>query len=151
MVKIKTRLRVGATRERVWEVVSGIDDDSYFWRGITSVRNLSRNGNAVTREVILGRDNVCIQVLTIHPVERIQTRWVSGVISGTRDILLFPLGQTTLLEIQMNYEFPGIGRHDSKRLAELFQAEAELAADLIKRRSEGFECDIPVAERLWMN
>lgn len=152
MVKIKLRLRIDAPRELVWDVISDIDNDSYFWRGITSIRNLSKNKNITTREIVLGKDNVCLQVLKTHPLERIQIQWVSGVISGTKDILLFPLNNATLLEIQMNYDFPGIGRQDSKRLTKLFQNEAELAVDLIKRRSEGYEYHIsPSAEKLWVN
>ena len=152
MVKIKLRLRIDAPRELVWDIVSDIDNDSYFWRGITSIRNLSKNRNITIREVVLGKDNVCLQVLKTHSLERIQTQWVNGVISGTRDILLFPLNNATLLEIQMNYDFPGIGKQDSKRLAELFQNEAELAVELIKRRSEGCEYDIPVATgKLWVS
>jgi hypothetical protein len=133
-------------------VISDIDNDSYFWKGITKIKNLSENGNIIIREVILGKDNVCLQVLKTHTLERIQTQWVDGVISGTKDVSLFPLNNATLLEIQMNYDFLGVGKQDSKRLTKLFQNEAELAIDLIKRRSEGYEFDTPqAAEQLWVN
>ncbi len=152
MVKIKLRLRIEAPRELVWDVISDIDNDSYFWKGITKIKNLSENGNIIIREVILGKDNVCLQVLKTHTLERIQTQWVDGVISGTKDVSLFPLNNATLLEIQMNYDFLGVGKQDSKRLTKLFQNEAELAIDLIKRRSEGYEFDTPqAAEQLWVN
>ncbi len=144
MVKIKVRSRVEAPQELVWEIISDLENDSYFWKGITSTKNLSRNEDTLTRQVILGKNNTCIQVLHLYPTKRVQTQWVSGVISGIREILLFPLDSATLLEVQMKYDFSGIGRQDSKRLTELFQGEAELAVGLIKRRSEGYECDIPM-------
>ncbi len=151
LVKIKVRLRIDAPQQLVWEVISDIENDSYFWRGITSTKVLSRNGNSVTREVVLGKDNLCLQTLHLYPAKRVKTQWVGGVISGTREVLLFPLDNATLLEIQMNYVFPGIGRQDSKRLTQLFQGEAELAVELIKRRSEGYEYNFPMTWKVWLN
>ncbi len=137
----------------VWDTVSDIDNDSHFWKGITTIRNVSKKGSVTVREITLGEGNVCLQVLKTFNLERIQTQWVNGVISGTKDISLFPLNSTaTLLEIQMNYDFPGVGRQDSRRLTKLFQNEAELAAELIKRRSEGDELDATQARgKLWVN
>ncbi len=151
LVKIKVRSRIEAPKELVWEIISDLENDAYFWKGITSTTNISRNGNSLTREVILGKDNVCLQVLHLYPTKRVQTKWVSGVISGTREILLFTLDNATLVEVQMNYDFSGIGRQDSKKLTELFQREAELAVELIKRRSERIECDISMTRKVWMN
>ena len=151
VVKIKVRQKICASRERIWEIISDVDNDTYFWRGITSIRNLSKNGDLI-REVVLGTDNVCTQMITGWPVEKIKTSWIEGAIKGTKEISLISLGRTTLLEIQMNYEFPGVGRSDSKVLAKLFQNEAELAADLIKVVSEGYEYEsAPMAGKLWVN
>ncbi len=151
VVKIKVRIRIDAPRERIWEFLGDSNNDPYFWRGITSVRNLSRNGNVLIREVILGDDNTCTQAVTVWPPEKIQTRWVGGVIEGTREILLISVGASTLLEIHINYEFPGLGQSDSKLLAKLFQNEAEFAADLIKRKAEEFYSDSQLERKLWVN
>lgn len=151
MIKIKVRSRIDIPRERVWQIVSDVDNDPYFWRGITSARNLSKNGNTIIREVILGDDNVCTQMVITWPIEKIQIQWLNGVIKGIKEILLISLGKTTLLEVQMNYEFPGIGRSDSRLLAKLFQNEAELAVDLIKGISEYDYRSSPVAGKLWVN
>lgn len=152
MVKIKVRQKVCASRERIWEVISDFDNDSYFWRGITSIKNLSKKGKTLIREVVLGIDNTCVQVITAFAGEKVATKWIGGVIEGNREISLISLGRTTLLEIQMNYEFPTVGSSDSKVLARLFQNEAELAADMIKRVSEGYDLEpYPVAEKLWVD
>ncbi len=139
-------------REIVWQTVSDIDNDPYFWKGITSTRNLFKNENTLVREVILGEDNICTQLVTTWPIEKIRVQWIKGVIKGVKEILLISLGDKTLFEVQMNYEFPGIGRSDSRLLAKLFQNEAELAADLIKRISETQDCETYLtARKLWVN
>ena len=148
VVKIKVRIRIDAPRERIWEFVADPESEPYFWRGITSVRTVSRNGGVLVREVVLGADNLCTQAVTAWPHEKIQTRWIGGVIEGTRDILLLSVGSTTQLEIHINYEFPGLVSSDSKLLAKLFQNEAEFAADLIKRRAEEFYSDSQLARKL---
>ncbi|MGI0088330.1 MAG: SRPBCC family protein [Nitrosotalea sp.] len=144
MVEIKVRLQINASQDRVWHIISNIDNDSYFWRGITSIKNLSREGNVITREIVLGTNNRCIQKLVIYPKEEISIRWVKGVIAGTKSILLTPIGHATLLEVQMNYKFSNIGNLASKRLATLFQNEAELAVEMIKEKLEWSVYHIPV-------
>ena len=139
MVEIKVRLQINTSQERVWDIISDIDNDSNFWRGITSIRNFSRDGNVITREIVLGTNIRCVQRVVIYPKEEISIRWIKGVIAGTKAILLTPIGQATLLEIQMNYRFSNISNLASKRLVSLFQNEAELAVDLIKEQSEWSE------------
>src|SRR5574337_1579072 len=151
MVKIKVRSRIDVSRDIIWNVISDLDNDAYFWRGITSTRVLSKNGNKLIREVILGDDNPCIQDIVAWPVEKIRIRWIRGGIKGTKDITLLPLGEATLIEVQMNYEFPGVGNLDSKLLAKLFQNESELGVELIKKTSEQYGCGYLVTGKLWMN
>lgn len=151
MVEIKVRLQINTSQERVWDIISDIDNDSNFWRGITSIRNFSRDGNVITREIVLGTNIRCVQRVVIYPKEEISIRWIKGVIAGTKAILLTPIGQATLLEIQMNYRFSNISNLASKRLVSLFQNEAELAVDLIKEQSEWSENHISTAiKKSWV-
>jgi hypothetical protein len=149
VVEIKVRLQINASQERVWNIISDIDNDSNFWRGITSIKNIAREGNVITREIILGTNNRCIQKLVIYPKGEISIRWVKGVIAGTKTILLTPIGQATFLEVQMNYEFPGVGNLASKRLTTLFQNEAEFAVELIKEKSEWQTHHISMTKKSW--
>jgi hypothetical protein len=150
VVEIKVRLQINTSQEQVWDIISDVDNDSDFWRGTTSIRNLSKDGNIITREIVLGENNRCTQKLTICPKEEISIRWIKGVISGTKAILLTPIGQATLLEVQMNYKFSGVGNLASKRLATLFQNEAEFAVELIKEKSEWREHHISMTKKSWM-
>lgn len=152
VVNIRVRLRIDVPREIVWGIVSDFDNDTFYWRGITSSKVLFKGGLETIREVMLGDNNLCIQALVSWPMEKVQIHWLRGVIRGTREIILSPLGNTTLVEVRMNYEFPGLGRSDSKLLAKLFQNEAELAVDLIKKMSENCESSYTQLEtRLWVN
>lgn len=151
VVKIKVRMRIDVPRNRVWEIISDSDNDPLYWKGITSVRNISTSKDSVIRQVVLGNGLACLQLVTMVPMEKVKTEWIDGVIDGTREIILESVGKNTIMEVRMNYEFPSIGTSDSKLLAKLFQNEAGLAIDLVKRKSEEYVKD-PSSERImWVN
>lgn len=151
VVKIKVRMRIDVPRNRVWEIISDSDNDPLYWKGITSVRNVSKSKDSLIRQVVLGNDLACLQLVTLVPMEKVRTEWVDGVIDGTREIILESVGKTTIMEVRMNYEFPGIGASDSKLLAKLFQNEASLAIDLVKRKSEEYVEDPSFERIMWVN
>ncbi|MGI0068675.1 MAG: hypothetical protein ACREAN_00300, partial [Nitrosopumilaceae archaeon] len=53
VVLINAKIQINVTTEKVWDIISSLDEDPIFWKGTTSVRNLSKNGNVTTREVTL--------------------------------------------------------------------------------------------------
>lgn len=147
MVEIKVKAQIDAPLERVWDVVSRMDDDPKFWKGTKSIRNISKEGNEILREVIIGKVNKCHQKVTLIPKEGVNILWTKGVVTGTKDIILISLGGKTLLEVSMNYTFSGPARFFSGRTADELRAEAELAVDLIKEKSEGRSYSVPMVER----
>ena len=147
MVEIKVKLQIDAPIEKVWDVISRVDDDPKFWNLTKRIRNISKKENEIVREVIVGKVEKCHQKVTLVPKEAIHILWTKGVITGTKDFVLTSLGSTTLLEVSMNYNLSGLARFFSGGIKEELQIEAELAVDLIKEKAEGKPHNIPMEER----
>jgi uncharacterized membrane protein len=150
MVEIDAKIQINVPQEKVWKIISKIDNDPTYWKGITHVRNISKEQNVITRYVFLGKDNKCQQRVILFPKEGIHIKWLKGPIMGVKDILISAHGNTTTLEIQMNYTLSGVVGLFSKNITKKLQSEADLALQLIKEESEGTQQN-PVLEerRLW--
>lgn len=147
MVEIKVKLQIDAPIEKVWDVISRVDDDPKFWNLTKRIRNISKKENEIIREVIVGKVEKCHQKVTLVPKEAVHILWTKGVITGTKDFVLISLGSATLLEVSMDYNLSGLARFFSGGIKEELQIEAELAVDLIKERAEGRPHKIPMEER----
>jgi len=147
MVEIKVKLQIDAPIEKVWDVISRVDDDPKFWNLTKRIRNISKKENEIVREVIVGKVEKCHQKVTLVPKEAVHILWTKGVITGTKDFVLTSLGSATLLEVSMDYNLSGLARFFSGGIKEELQIEAELAVDLIKERAEGRPHSIPMEER----
>jgi hypothetical protein len=150
MVEIGAIIKINAPQEKVWKIISKIDNDLAYWKGITRIRNISKDQNVIIRDVFLGKDNKCQQRVILFPKEGVHIKWLKGPIIGVKDILLCAHGNTSTLEIQMSYTLSGIAGLFSKNTTKELQSEAELALQLIKEESEGMQ-QTPILEerRLW--
>jgi hypothetical protein len=94
----------------VWEVVADVDNEPRHWRGLSSVRNISRNGNVIEREVTVGAMNFrSLQTVVLNPKRSIETTMTEGVMTGSRTITLSPLGdEGTRVDVSWDIEMPGI-------------------------------------------
>ena len=73
MAEIKTSITINSTQEKIWDVISDIDNEPKFWKGTKEVKNISKDGNNVSREIIIAfRDQKCLQEVTITPKEMIR-------------------------------------------------------------------------------
>ena len=150
MGEISAKIEISASRERVWKIVSDIDNDPEYWEIITHTRNTSKERNVVTREVFLGGDNKCQQRIILFPKEGMHIKWFKGPIAGIQDIMLSSLGSITILEVQMSYTLSGVVSLFSKNAAKYLQKETEVALQLIKEKAEGIQNNPLLEERrLW--
>jgi hypothetical protein len=136
MIEITAKIMINSTAKKVWSVISAIERDPYFWKGMTRVRNKSRDGNVFTREVTLSNSDKCYQKIILFPMEGIHIKWTRGSLTGIKDILLTQVGNQTLLEVEMNYAIRGIAQLRSRHISEELRNEAELALQLIKEDIE---------------
>ncbi|MGI0062884.1 MAG: SRPBCC family protein [Nitrosotalea sp.] len=147
MVDIKVRIQIGAPLEKVYDVVSKVDDDPKFWNLTKKIRNISKKEGEIVREVVIGKTDKCLQKITLVPIGELHVLWTKGLITGTKDLLLSAMGNSTLLEISMSYKISGPAGLFSGRIEEDLQVEAEMAADLIKEKAEGRPHVVPMEER----
>ncbi len=137
MVEIKIKLQINATTEKVWNVISNVDDEPKFWKGTTAIRNLAKDGNVITREVTIGKVDRCLQTVTLFPKEGINIHWTKGSITGTKDVMLVPMGNTTQLEVDLKYKLSGMASFLPGKITKDLQREADEAVQLIKEKAEG--------------
>lgn len=121
---------------KVWNVISIIEKDSHFWKGMTRILNISRNGNTFTREVTLSNSDKCYQKIILFPMEGIHSKWTRGTLMGIKDIMITQIGNQTLLEVEINYTLKGIAQLRSRGISEELRNESELALQLIKEDVE---------------
>jgi hypothetical protein len=136
MIQVISKIMINASVKKVWSVISAIERDPYFWKGMVRVRNTSRNGNVFTREVTLSNSDKCYQKVVLFPMEGIHIKWTRGILVGIKDILITSIGNQTLLEVEMNYTLKGIAQLRSRSISEELRNESELALQLIKEDIE---------------
>ncbi len=139
MIRIVSKIMINSSAKKVWSVISAIERDPYFWKGMTRVRNTSHGRNVFTREVTLSNSDKCYQKVVLFPIEGIHIKWTKGSIIGIKDILVTQIGNQTLLEVEMNYAMHGIAQLRSRNISEELRNEAELALQLIKENIEQIE------------
>ena len=149
MIRIETKIQIAASQERIWGIVSKIDKDAHYWKGIKSIKNISKDRNFVIREISLINGSKCFQKITLFQREGVHIRYTKGPMVGIKDILLTSTGSSTILEVQMEYKLFGVVRLVPKSILEELQYESELALQLIKEEAEEAPC-VPLEKRkLW--
>ena len=109
MAIIESSIEINAPIERVWDLVSDIDNEPKFWKGTKEVLNISKEGNTVNREIVIAfRDQKCQQRVTLFPKEKIVAVFIKGIISGGKTINLISKDHKTLLQANWDIKLTGI-------------------------------------------
>ena len=109
MAIIEVEIEINATVDKVWGIVSDIDNEPKFWKGTKQVKNLSTNGNTVNREIIIAfRDQKCLQEVTLYPKEKIEAKFTKGILGGEKTIFLIPKGEKTILRTIWDIKLTGM-------------------------------------------
>ena len=108
MAEIKTSVIINSTQEKIWDVISDIDNEPKFWKGTKEVKNISSNGNHISREITIAfRDQKCLQEVTIIPKESIKAVFTKGVIVGEKILTLKNMNNSCELEAVWNVKLSG--------------------------------------------
>ena len=134
---IETSIKINSTSEKVWEVVSDIDNEPKFWKGTKEVRNISKEGNTVIREIVIAfRDQKCLQEVTMYPKEKIVAVFTKGIINGRKTIKLSPQGNQTLLEVTWDIQLSGLMSMFTGMIKKHIKSGTDLALQSIKEELE---------------
>lgn len=109
MATIDVEIEINASLDKVWGVVSDIDNEPKFWKGTKEVRNISKEENTVKREVTIAfRDQKCLQEVKIYPKEKIEARFTKGIIEGEKIVSLLAKDDKTILSTHWNIKLTGM-------------------------------------------
>ncbi|HKW03708.1 MAG TPA: SRPBCC family protein [Nitrososphaerales archaeon] len=85
--KIERSIEILAARDRVWEVISDLDNEPEYWYGTREVRNISRDGNVVNREIVQNfRKHRILQKVVLRPKDSIEIDYLKGLTEGKKTI-----------------------------------------------------------------
>jgi ribosome-associated toxin RatA of RatAB toxin-antitoxin module len=109
MVTINASRNVSAPLDRVWDIVADIDNEPQYWHGTKTVKNISKTGNKIDREVTIAfKDSKCRQTVTLNPKKSIEIMMTEGPIKGTKVVTLNPLDNlNTRIDVVWNIKLAG--------------------------------------------
>jgi len=109
MATIVVQTEINATLEKVWEVISDIDNEPKFWKGTKEVKTISIEGNIIKREITIAfRDQKCLQEIQLKPKESIIAKFTKGILNGTKIITLIPKSNSVLIETSWDIKLSGM-------------------------------------------
>ncbi|HEX6561883.1 MAG TPA: SRPBCC family protein [Nitrososphaera sp.] len=111
MPTINVSREIGAPVEKVWNIISDVDNEAQYWHGTKSVRNISKEGNVIQREVVIAfKDAKTMQTVTLNPMTSIDTRITEGPITGSRIVTLSPAegGSKTRVDVAWDFKLAGL-------------------------------------------
>ncbi len=137
MAKIESSIEINATTSNVWKVISDIDNETKFWKGTKEIRNISKNGNTVEREITIAfRDQKCIQTVSLVPEEKVEAVFTKGIIGGSKIITLVPHGEKTNLKVTWDIKLTGMMNIFTGMIKKHVKSGTELALQNIKKELE---------------
>jgi carbon monoxide dehydrogenase subunit G len=137
MATIEVEVEINASIDKVWNVVSDIDNEPKFWKGTKEVRNISKEANIINREVtIVFRDQKCLQEVKLEPKERIIVKFTKGIINGEKTIRLIPKGEKTLLRTVWDVKLTGMMGMFTGIIKNHIKSGTEQAMQSIKEETE---------------
>jgi ribosome-associated toxin RatA of RatAB toxin-antitoxin module len=137
MAEIKTSVRINSTQEKIWEVISDIDNEPKFWKGTKEVKNISKKENHISREITIAfRDQKCLQEVTIIPKEMIKAIFTEGVIVGEKILTLKKFDNSCELEAVWDVKLSGMMGMFTGMIKKHIKSGTEQALQAIKKEVE---------------
>ena len=137
MAEIKTSVVINSSQEKIWNVISDIDNEPKFWKGTKEVKNISKDGNRISREITIAfRDQKCLQEVTITPKEMIRAVFTKGVIVGEKILTLKNNGDSCELEALWNVKLSGMMSMFTGMIKKHIKSGTEQALQAIKKEVE---------------
>jgi len=137
VAKIEVSTRIMSTVDKVWDIISDIDNETKYWKGTKEIRNISKDGNKINREIIIAfRDSKCLQEVTMYPKEKIEAVFTEGIIQGTKTINLKTLEGEILLEAIWDVKLSGMMGMFTGMIKKHVKSGTEQALHAIKSEAE---------------
>jgi carbon monoxide dehydrogenase subunit G len=137
MATIEASTTINAPIDKVWDFVSDIDSEPKYWKGTKQVRNISKEGNKITREVTIAfKDSKCMQTVTLYPKEKIIAEFTEGILIGTKTIQLAPHESGTKIYATWDIKLSGMMGMFTGMIKKHVKSGTEQALESIKQEIE---------------
>ena len=137
MAEIKTSVIINSTQEKIWDIISDIDNEPKFWKGTKETRNISKDENHISREITIAfRDQKCLQDITIIPKETIRAVFTEGVIVGEKILTLKKVNDSYELEAVWDVKLSGMMGMFTGMIKKHIKSGTEQALLAIKKEVE---------------
>lgn len=108
MVAFDAEREVSASLDRVWEIIGDVDNEPRYWHGTKTVKNISKSGNVIEREVTIAfRDSRCRQTVVLNPKRSVEIAITDGPMKGTKKVFLEPAGEKTRIRVAWDIKLAG--------------------------------------------
>ena len=137
MGKITVSVDLNVSIDKVWDIISDLDNEPKFWKGTKEIRNISSNENIVKREVTIAfRDQKCMQEVTILPKQKIEAKFTKGIIIGKKILNLKETSNGCSLEAVWKIKLSGMMGMFTGMITKHIQSGTEQALQAIKQEVE---------------
>ena len=137
MTIINSSIDINASIEKVWNIISDLDNEPKFWKGTKESRTISKDGNVIVREIIIAfRDSKCMQKITIYPKEKIYAEFTDGILKGSKTLNLKPKENSLWLEVEWDIKMTGLAGVFTGMIKRHVKGGTEQALELIKLEAE---------------
>ncbi|SVA93657.1 uncharacterized protein METZ01_LOCUS146511 [marine metagenome] len=137
MTIINSSIDINAPIEKVWNIISDLDNEPKFWKGTKESRTISKDGNVIVREIIIAfRDSKCMQKITLYPKEKIYAEFTDGILKGSKTLNLKSKENSLWLEVEWDIKMTGLAGMFTGMIKRHVKGGTEQALELIKLEAE---------------
>ena len=137
MAIINSSIDINASIEKVWNIISDLDNEPKFWKGTKESRTISKDGNVIVREIIIAfRDSKCMQKITLYPKEKIYAEFTDGILKGSKTLNLKSKENSLWLEVEWDIKMTGLAGMFTGIIKRHVKGGTEQALELIKLEAE---------------
>jgi ribosome-associated toxin RatA of RatAB toxin-antitoxin module len=130
--------KLTAPLDKVWDIVGDLDREPEFWHGIKSIRNISKRGNSVERDVVIAfKNSTCREIVHLDPKKGINTEILSGLFKGTKTLTLTSIdSDATSVTVNWEIELSGFYKLFSAIVRNHIHKGTEEALERISKKLE---------------
>ena len=109
-ININASQVVTAPLDKVWDIISDVDNDFKYYKGLNDVKNISKDGNKIEREVTVGfLKHKARQTIILNPKKSVEIRMTKGPILGTKVTTLSQVDDgNTRIDVLWNFTPSGV-------------------------------------------
>ena len=137
MATIVVKTEINSSLDKVWKIVSDINNEPKFWKGTKEVKTLSVEGEVIKREITIAfRDQKCLQEIQLKPKKEIKAKFTKGILDGTKIITLTPKNDKVIMETAWEIKLSGMMNMFTGVIKNHIKSGTEQAMQSIKREIE---------------